>query len=1065
MVKKFLSMVCVICVSVLCLFTVLGSQVLLNSQDAAAGINLGEILLDVGDNIVSTIPGSIISAMLPGAAPVVTGVNVIGDVVDLIDGSGGGEVLVDDSGSSGISGGHSFGGGSTTAGDILPSAGVSGTTSGGGSDGGSNTSSGSGEGIDWTCDDIAKRIENGKAGAMQWFMCPAMTNMTYTADFLDRTTQKWLETETDLYSGDAVYKGWDMVRNIANVVMVVFLMIIIMSQLTGRGIDNYGIKKMLPRLIVMAIIVNLSIYICQLAVDVSNIAGTGLRNLFGSMGNTISGGGDSFDGSYIGSGILGMFTVASGAVGAIGTGFTVAGIVGLTITTFWAVLIVVVALVIVIIVAVVILFAMLGIRKILVMFCVVISPLAFVLWILPNTQNLSKKWWELFKSAIIIYPICGAVGGISVLIRAIAEKSEGVSWYAIAILMVLPYLIYFLIPMLLKQAISALGKLGGALTSMGQTIRSGGRAIGQGAMRAAQNSEWGKANQERAARRRQEVWADRTLKKIGNRDNLAKRIEDARKRANNQNLTASKRRSANRELRRLQNQALTADKATGIQNRLKTEQYAANMGGTVQLSDEVAMARAVSGREAQEYKGYFDQFDVLPTRSAKARELESAINAYNNDRTDANATRLRAAIAVADKSGMEKELLKSSTNLALSASNSNDAKVLGAFASAKSSVLLSQFGIQTGKQEAPEGKEIERTSLGQFMEMKNIIPGLNAMTALNKKGPRVLVGESDDTFEYINDMGVKRDSNGNVIEKKNLIDVNQAITAGVGANDKLAVQIAEMIRRAKTGDITALSGDILAGQSKISLEALANKAKTDQTLRTEFVNATNAIAQSPNLMGGLQKYQRELFDDIRGDNFFQNAANGVPVAGQQQTGQTGQQQQTAQPTPQPIPQPMPQSTSQPAQQTGQSAVIVPPINPPASTASNQNSGQQNNFGNNIAEALRNNANSTADVVSGIKNLRGAIENNNNSQVFEVRNTGGEPTGQIVNNQNIVNNTNNTTTNENNNLSAQFDASLRGLEANRFERIIPRGNNRRDNKSNNNNSNPDDNPSSNGESDS
>ena len=63
---------------------------------------------------------------------------------------------------------------------------------------------------------------------------------------------------------------------------------IIISQLTGFGISNYGIKKMLPRLIIAAILVNLSIYICQIAVDLSNILGYGLRAGLGGIGDGIS---------------------------------------------------------------------------------------------------------------------------------------------------------------------------------------------------------------------------------------------------------------------------------------------------------------------------------------------------------------------------------------------------------------------------------------------------------------------------------------------------------------------------------------------------------------------------------------------------------------------------------------------------------------------------------------------------------------------------------------------------------------------------------------------------------
>lgn len=43
-------------------------------------------------------------------------------------------------------------------------------------------------------------------------------------------------------------------RNIANVVFVVMFLVVIYSLLTGRGVGNYNIKRMLPRFIVGAIL-------------------------------------------------------------------------------------------------------------------------------------------------------------------------------------------------------------------------------------------------------------------------------------------------------------------------------------------------------------------------------------------------------------------------------------------------------------------------------------------------------------------------------------------------------------------------------------------------------------------------------------------------------------------------------------------------------------------------------------------------------------------------------------------------------------------------------------------
>ena len=325
-------------------------------------------------------------------------------------------------------------------------------------------------------------------------------------------TENWLSIDKDIYDSHSdTKKVWELVRNIANVIMIIFLMAIIFSQITGFGIDNYGIKKMLPRLIVMAIVVNLSFYICEIAVDLSNIGGTGLRNMFASLGNML--GHDKVQGtSFLGTMITGIFATAGGASTAVGAGLAVVSI-GAPVAV--AVIIAVIVLCLVILVAVVILFLMLGAREIIVIVCIIMAPLAFAAFILPNTQNLFKKWWDLFKAALIIFPICGAMSGISYLLRSMAIGGHmELSMWGFAIMMVLPYLGFFLLPMLLKNAISALGKVGGALTSMGQTIRNGGRQLGQAGMRVAQNTETYKNLQTEAARRRQSDSSQRTIDRL-----------------------------------------------------------------------------------------------------------------------------------------------------------------------------------------------------------------------------------------------------------------------------------------------------------------------------------------------------------------------------------------------------------------------------------------------------------------------------------------------------------------------------------------------------------------------
>lgn len=373
---------------------------------------------------------------------------------------------------------------------------------------------------DFDCDSLLKD-NGGKIGAMQWILCPSLNNTAYTANWIDDITKRMLEIKTDRYdTNSGTFNGWGLMRNVANVAMIIFLLVIVFSQVSGYGIDNYGIKKMLPRLIVMALIINLSFYICELAIDLSNIAGVGLRNMFASFGGDGSSGTDG-----ITAGLVGLFT-AFGTAG----GPTVAAGVAAASLGWVAIVIAAAVLILIVVVALVTLWVMLGLREIIVIACIILSPLAFAAFVLPNTQNLFKKWWELFKAAIIVYPICGAVAGISYFLRGISGDDMGMGVAGNMILFVLPYLVFFLLPTLLKNALSALGKLGGALTSMGQTIKNGGRAIGQAGVKGVQNSQRYKDWSSDRVRRLQEQRANRVMERYGDGKSLQTRLDEAKRR-------------------------------------------------------------------------------------------------------------------------------------------------------------------------------------------------------------------------------------------------------------------------------------------------------------------------------------------------------------------------------------------------------------------------------------------------------------------------------------------------------------------------------------------------------
>lgn len=308
---------------------------------------------------------------------------------------------------------------------------------------------------------------------MSWVLCPLVNNTAQTVDGIEKILNGWLQIkEDDLFNND-VYRGWRIFRNIANTLLIIVLLVVIFSQLTGVGIDNYGIKKMLPRIIVMAILINLSYLMCQLAVEISNILGVGLDNMMKSIGTYIAQGDPSEGlGAYEVVGILFGILAGAGAIAgvAVGSGGGVMLVISLVLALLVA------------LVAVLIFFVMLGARMVIVAVFTVIAPVAFVLYILPSTQGLFKKWWKVFQAALVVYPICGALYGASYIIKAIIGSGDGnLEFFQGLTAIIAPFLPFLVLPTLLKSALAGLGALGGVFATLGSGLRkglsSGGQAV------------------------------------------------------------------------------------------------------------------------------------------------------------------------------------------------------------------------------------------------------------------------------------------------------------------------------------------------------------------------------------------------------------------------------------------------------------------------------------------------------------------------------------------------------------------------------------------------------------
>lgn len=316
-------------------------------------------------------------------------------------------------------------------------------------------------------------------GGLGWILCPMVDTLAKAADglyysFLEPNLAVSATSVIDAIDDGAnsVYRN---ILNLANIILgVVFLIVIVSSMFTGEGnglLSNYNFKKTLPKLIIFAILVNVSIYACAIIVDLTNIAGAGVSNIISGFSSekieTFESERSTF--SNLSSMALtgtGAFVIGGGALlGA--TGGLVPAVIALAIALLGA------------IISVLMIFFILSLRQAAVVILIAISPLAFAAAILPNTESLFKKWWKAFSSLLVVYPIVAFVFAGSKVAGDVLTEVNAVDsnfWGAVtaALCYVLPL---FTVPSLLKGSLSGLGKIGGTLS--GKLGGLSGKATGK----------------------------------------------------------------------------------------------------------------------------------------------------------------------------------------------------------------------------------------------------------------------------------------------------------------------------------------------------------------------------------------------------------------------------------------------------------------------------------------------------------------------------------------------------------------------------------------------------------
>jgi hypothetical protein len=289
---------------------------------------------------------------------------------------------------------------------------------------------------------------------ISWFVCPVITSIQEIMSSVGSTITNYLTIPSSYFSisrnnqtGQAMYQAWSSVRDIALSLLAIVALVMVISQALSFGpFDAYTVKKVLPRLIIAAILITLSWPLIGFAIGVSNGLGDGIRYLiyapFQHLQNV-------------------NFTIGNESLAAgLGVGAAL-GLFGMLTLGLMAVLALLTGLFIIVL------------RQIIVILLAILSPIALVLYVLPGTEKAWKMWWSSFWGALIMFPLIEAFIALGSVFSKIASSAGSTGILDKIIAYIAIYLPYFLLPMTVRFAGSTMQAVGGVVTRSGSKIQGG----------------------------------------------------------------------------------------------------------------------------------------------------------------------------------------------------------------------------------------------------------------------------------------------------------------------------------------------------------------------------------------------------------------------------------------------------------------------------------------------------------------------------------------------------------------------------------------------------------------
>ncbi len=278
-------------------------------------------------------------------------------------------------------------------------------------------------------------------GSLSFLVCPLISLGQTTVTYLEGIVKDQLKFTPLSSEVDAGLKpAWTVFRNLADAFFVLIFFIVIFG--TSLGLDNYTVKKILPRLIAAAVLIQFSYVLVGFMVDISNVLGVGIDSLMAAA---------THPGTHIGNsgvtqaaGVVEALAIVSGAIAvnaffALGLAIPLLLMIGSAVLGILAVLIT------------------LQIRIIIIDILIVIGPLAILLWVLPNTEKYFNMWRETLIKLLLMFPIIALLFAVANLISIVLAPAGAAASDSQKLLASLaPILAFFMVPATFKFAGSAM---------------------------------------------------------------------------------------------------------------------------------------------------------------------------------------------------------------------------------------------------------------------------------------------------------------------------------------------------------------------------------------------------------------------------------------------------------------------------------------------------------------------------------------------------------------------------------------------------------------------------------